>query len=142
MCGKMQEKSVKDGVLATPFFQLFQIHGSIFKPHPACNPGQTSMVCISHGVFFFCIGKNTLNGLFAHCAVFFPRSVRRNCSTKSTYSCQIWVCSILWPFSLAPHMAINGQLLQNFVLLRYVRLPSLSVVVCLRIPLAWYFVVH
>ena len=53
----------ENGALPTPLCQLFQIHGSIFKPHPSRNPGQTSVVCVTHGVFLFCICKNPLNGL-------------------------------------------------------------------------------
>ena len=49
-----------------PNSNLFEIHGSIFKPHPSRNPGQTSVVRIPHGVLFFCISKNTLYGLFSH----------------------------------------------------------------------------
>ncbi len=55
----------KNGALPTPLCQLFQIHGSIFKPHPSRNPGQTSVVCVTHGVFLFRICKNPLNGLFS-----------------------------------------------------------------------------
>ena len=63
---------VEKGVTPTPFCQLFQVHGSIFKPHPACDPGQTSMMRVTHRVFFFCVGKDTFNRLFAHGIDFFP----------------------------------------------------------------------
>ena len=56
----------KIGSIPLPNSNLFEIHGSIFKPHPSRNPGQTSVVRITHGVLFFCIGKNTLYGLFSH----------------------------------------------------------------------------
>ena len=46
--------------------QLFEIHGSKLKRDPLRDASQASMVCITHGVFFFRIGKDTLNGLFAH----------------------------------------------------------------------------
>ncbi len=53
------------GVLPTPIRKFFQIHGSIFKPDPSCDCGQASMVCISHCMLFFCIGKDPLDRLFA-----------------------------------------------------------------------------
>ena len=54
------------------FFQLqfasfFQIHGSKFKPDPSRDGGQASVVCITHGVFLFCVRKDPLNGLLALC---------------------------------------------------------------------------
>ena len=61
----------ENGALPTPLCQLFQIHSSIFKPHPCRDTGQTSVVCIAHGMFFFCIRKNTLNGLFSQGIDFF-----------------------------------------------------------------------
>ena len=70
--GKKREKAVQEGVLPTPFCQLFQVHGSIFKPHPACDPGQTSMMRVTHRMFFFCVGKDTFNRLFAHGVDLFP----------------------------------------------------------------------
>ena len=63
---------MKNGVIPTPFCQLFKIHGSVFEPHPVCDSGQTSMMRIAHRVFFFCIGKDTLNCLFAHGVDLFP----------------------------------------------------------------------
>ena len=45
-----------------PGGQLFQVHGSKFKLHPVCHLGQASVLCITHGVFFFGIRKDTLNG--------------------------------------------------------------------------------
>lgn len=56
----------KNGSIQLPNSSLFEIHGSIFKPRPSRNPGQTSVVCITHGVLSFCIGKNTLYGLFSY----------------------------------------------------------------------------
>lgn len=43
-----------------PICQLFQIHGSIFKPGPLRNAGQASVVGITHRVFFFGIRKYPL----------------------------------------------------------------------------------
>ena len=59
------------GVIPTPNCQLFQIHGSIFKPDPSCNGSQTSVMCITHSVFFFCISKYSLNGFFSLLVDFF-----------------------------------------------------------------------
>ena len=58
------------GVIPTPICQLFQIHGSIFKPDPSRDCGQASVVCISHCVLLFCIRKDTLNRFFALCINF------------------------------------------------------------------------
>ena len=70
--GKNEQDLGKTGVLPTPICQLFQIHGSIFKPDPSRDCGQTSVVCISHRVLFFCIRKNPFNRLFALCINLFP----------------------------------------------------------------------
>lgn len=48
-----------------PISQHFQIHGSKFKPDPVCHLGQTAVHGITHGVFFFCVCKDPLNGLLA-----------------------------------------------------------------------------
>lgn len=56
----------KNGSIQLPNSSIFEIHGNIFKPRPSRNPGQTSVVCITHGVLSFCIGKNTLYGLFSY----------------------------------------------------------------------------
>ena len=76
---------MKKGVFPTPFCELFQVHRSIFKPHPACDPGQTSMMRITHSVFFFCVGKNTFNCLFAHGVYFFSPI----CSPQLFYQIQV-----------------------------------------------------
>ena len=55
----------ENGALPTPLCQFFEIHGSIFKPHPSRNPGQTSVVCVTHCVFLFRIRKDPLNGFFS-----------------------------------------------------------------------------
>ena len=64
--GKNHDIGSKIRSIPLPNSNLFEIHGSIFKPHPSRNPGQTSVVRIPHGVLFFCISKNTLYGLFSH----------------------------------------------------------------------------
>lgn len=48
----------------SPKGQLFKIHSSKLKPHPARNPGQTSMVCIAQAMPFLCVSKDSFNGLF------------------------------------------------------------------------------
>ena len=60
------EKMLKMRSIPTPHCQLFQIHGSIFKPHPVCDLGQTSMMRISHCVLLFRIGKYALYCFFSH----------------------------------------------------------------------------
>ena len=60
------EEMLKTRSIPTPHCQLFQIHGSIFKPHPVCDSGQTSMMRISHSVLLFCIGKYALYCFFSH----------------------------------------------------------------------------
>ena len=63
--GYVSPKSGKYRVVPTPYRQLFQIHGSKFQPDPSCDGGQASVVCITHGVFFFCIRKDSFNRFFA-----------------------------------------------------------------------------
>ena len=65
------QKSKEIRAAPLPEGQFFEIHSSIFKPHPCRDTGQTSVVCIAHGMFFFCIRKNTLNSLFSHGIDFF-----------------------------------------------------------------------
>ena len=64
-------KSGKGQSIPHPNCHLFEIHGSVLEPHPSGNPGQTSVVCISHGVLFFGVSKDTLNGFFSHGINFF-----------------------------------------------------------------------
>ena len=64
---KQQAYCGEKGVIPTPICQLFQIHGSIFKPDPSRDCGQASMVCISHRMLLFCIRKDTFNRFFALC---------------------------------------------------------------------------
>lgn len=45
-----------------PTCQLFEAHGSKFKPHPVGYLGQTAVKSVAHGVFFFSVGKNPFNG--------------------------------------------------------------------------------
>ena len=69
MAAIWEEHSIKSGKrqsIPLPNGYLFEIHGSILEPHPSGHPGQTSVVCISHGVLFFCVSKDTLNGFFSH----------------------------------------------------------------------------
>ena len=63
--GKNGENQQKDEAFPAPFCQLFQIHGSVLKPDPPCNGGQTSVVRVSHGVFFLGIRKYTFDGLLS-----------------------------------------------------------------------------
>ena len=60
-----RENSEETGVIPTPICQLFQIHGSKFKPDPSCDGGQASVVCITHRVFLFCVRKNPFNGFLS-----------------------------------------------------------------------------
>ena len=43
---------------------LFKIHGSKLKPDPVSDTSQATEICKSHWVFFFCVGKNTLDCFF------------------------------------------------------------------------------
>ena len=63
--GKQGEKASENGVLPTPICQLFQVHGSQFKPDPSCDGGQASVVCIPHRVFLLRVRKNPFNRLLA-----------------------------------------------------------------------------
>lgn len=69
---KISKYQLGNGGPPTPICQLFQIHGSKFKPDPSGDGGQASVVCITHGVFLFCVRKDPLNGLLALCINFFP----------------------------------------------------------------------
>ncbi len=46
---------------------FFEVHCNKFKPDPICNLSQDSEKSVSHRVFFFCICKHLLNGLFSQC---------------------------------------------------------------------------
>ena len=86
-----------------PEGQLFQIHGNIFQPDPSRNSGQTSVVCISHGVLLLCVGKDTLNGFFSLGAELFAQC----CFLDRLCSAQKFLPDIrskyLLSFSSAPH---------------------------------------
>ena len=77
----------KSRSFATPNCQFFEVHGSEFKPHPACNPGQTSVVCITHPVLFFRVRKGTLNRLLAPCVNILPHL----CFSNLFYQIQIFL---------------------------------------------------
>ena len=53
------------GVLPTPYRHLLQVHGNGSRPHPACDAGQTSVLCITHSVPFFRVRKDPFDRLFA-----------------------------------------------------------------------------
>lgn len=62
------ENEVKTEVILLiplPNCELFQVHGSKFKPNPICNMGKTSVRCVSHTIFFFCVCKYTLYCFFS-----------------------------------------------------------------------------
>ena len=67
----INEYKAGKGVFPTPICQLFQIHGSKFKPDPSRDGGQASVVCITHRVFLLRIRKDPFNGFFALCIYFF-----------------------------------------------------------------------
>lgn len=50
---------------AIPDRQLVKVYGRKFKPHPACDPGQTSAVHITHSALYRCIRKGMLDQLFS-----------------------------------------------------------------------------
>ena len=52
-------------VIPFPPRQFFEVHGSKFKLHPVCHLSQASVLCITHGVFFFRIRKVPFNRFFA-----------------------------------------------------------------------------
>ena len=132
--GKQGEKASENGVLPTPICQLFQVHGSQFKPDPSCDGGQASVVCIPHRVFLLRVRKNPFNRLLALRIKLF-RTLRFPYLLHQIQILLPDMCGVyLLPFSFAPHFALQGQLLHCAGVLRYVRLPSRSVVVCLNSP--------
>ena len=62
---KHREYEGKTRVIPTPDCQLFEIHGSKFKPDQSCDGGQTPVMCITHRVFLFCICKDPFNRFLA-----------------------------------------------------------------------------
>jgi len=124
---------LQKGVVPTPFCQLFQTHGNIFKPHPTCDLGQTSMMRLTHRVFFFCVGKDTLDRSFAHGVDFFPSI----CSPKLLYKVQILLPDVgvrsVWPFFRSAH-EFKGAVLAAPGVAAVSSFSPLSVVVCLIFP--------
>ena len=64
-CSKAKPKPEKRRPFPQPVCKLFQIHGSKLKLDPVRNTSQTSMVCITHRVFFLCIAKHALYAFFS-----------------------------------------------------------------------------
>ena len=64
--GIKENKSERRRSFPTPNRQLFQVHGSKLKLDPSCDAGQASVVGITHGVFFFCVGEDPLDRFLAH----------------------------------------------------------------------------
>ena len=62
---KYRENEGETRVIPTPDRQLFEVHGSKFKPDPSCDGGQASVVCIPHRVFLLRVRKNPFNRLLA-----------------------------------------------------------------------------
>ena len=56
---KARFQVIKKGASSRPHRQLFQIHGSEFKPDPVGNSGQASMVGITHAVLFLSISERS-----------------------------------------------------------------------------------
>lgn len=59
-----QDKRNRHHSSGVPFGQLFKVHSSKFKPHPVGDLSQTTIVSISHTVFFLSVGKDPLNCFF------------------------------------------------------------------------------
>ena len=57
------------GILPLPNCELFQVHGSKFKPHPIRYLGQACVSCVSHAMLFLGIRKDPFNGFLAHLVV-------------------------------------------------------------------------
>ena len=68
---KYRENEGETRVIPTPDCQLFEVHGSKFKPDPSCDGSQTSVMCITHRVFLLCIRKDPFNRFLALCINFF-----------------------------------------------------------------------
>src|SRR5699024_5799884 len=63
--GIKENKSERRRSFPTPNRQLFQVHGSKLKLDPSCDAGQASVVGITHGVFFVCVGEDPLDRYLA-----------------------------------------------------------------------------
>ena len=57
------------GILPLPNCELFQVHGSKFKPHPIRYMGQACVSCISHTMLCLGFSKDLFNGFLAHLVV-------------------------------------------------------------------------
>lgn len=128
---KQRENKARIRTFPAPFCQLFQIHRSIFKPHPVRYPGQTSMMCITHRVFLFCVGKDTFYGFLAHRIDFFA-SLR---SPKLLDEIQILLPNVRG-YDLPAFFIGAAQRFERAILavLRITSVGSLSVSVCRRMP--------
>ena len=122
-----KQYSRENGVIPTPICQLFQIHGSIFKPDPSRDCGQASVVCISHCVLLFCICKDTLNRLFALCINIF----RTLCLSYLLYQIQILLPKVSCVFLLSLFIRSTLFLTRTIdTFFRCTAVGSLSVPVC------------
>ena len=61
---RKKQRNRRDGYLSTFFLQIFEIHGSKFKPYQIRDLGEATVGGITHSVFFFRIRKDTFNRLF------------------------------------------------------------------------------
>ena len=61
---KTSKRSIQVCSLPPVYCVFFQVHGSKFKPDPVSDLSQASVRSISHCVFFFRVGKYSLNGFF------------------------------------------------------------------------------
>lgn len=125
------EEMLKTRSLPTPHCQLFQIHCSIFKPHPVCHSGQTSMMRISHRVFFFCIGKDTLDRLFAHCIYLFAALRLAKLLDQIKILLPYMGRQYLLPFFVCPAFALERTILAA---LRISAVCPLTLPVCCGMP--------
>ena len=72
---KPSENEGENGVFPTPYRQLFEIHGSKFKPDPSCDGSQASVVRVTHRVSFLRVRKDPFNRFLALCVNCF-RTIR------------------------------------------------------------------
>ena len=61
------EYKPEKGVIPAPICQLFQVHGSKFKPDPSGDGGQASVICITHRVSLLRSRKDPFEGFFSLC---------------------------------------------------------------------------
>ena len=132
--GKQREKASEKGVLPTPICQLFQVHGSEFKPDPSCNGGQASVVCITHRVFLFRVCKDPFNGFFS-LRINLLRTFRFAYLFNQIQILMPDMCGVyLLPFFIRTTFPFARAISALRRCTSYVRFPSRSVVVCLNIP--------